>query len=121
VLMEFEEGSGTLELALLLETALGLDFAELVECLSELAGESLGVHAESGKGAVGVDDVKFNASLLGGRVGGAIEKGGFEDRDTVEAPRGVGELLGELSFGGSGGLVFVEELAAMVLVGDVGF
>ena len=29
--MEFQKGSGTFEIALLLETALGLDFAELVE------------------------------------------------------------------------------------------
>jgi len=63
--MEFQKGSGTLEGALVLETALGLDFAELVERLSELAGEPLRVHAEGGEGA-------------------------------VEAPRGVGELLGEL-------------------------
>jgi hypothetical protein len=120
--MEFQKGSGLLELALLLDTALGLDFAELVECLSELAGESLGVHAKSGEGAVGVDDVKFDASLLGGWVGAAVKEGGFEDRDAIEAPRGVGELLGELNFGGSGGLILVEELAAVVLVaGGVGF
>ena len=116
--MEFQKGSGTPEVALLLETALGLDFAELVECLSELAGESLGVHAESGEGAVGVDDVEADGGLLGGRVGGAVEQGGFEHRDAVEAPRGVGELVGELSFGGSGGLILVEELAAVPLVGD---
>jgi len=115
--MEFQEGSGTLEVSLLLETALGLDVAELVECLSELAGESLGVHAESREGAVGVDDVEADGRLLGGRVGGAVEEGGFEQRDAVEAPRGVGELLGELSFGGSGRLILVEEFAAVALVG----
>ncbi len=52
-----------------------------------------------------------------GRVGGAIEEGGFEKRDAVEAPGGIGEFLGELGLGGGGGLVFSEELAAMALVG----
>ena len=116
--MEFEKGSGTLEVALLLETALGLDFAELVERLLELAGEPLAVHAESGESAVCVDDVKADSRLLGGRVGGAVKEGGFEHRDAVDAPGGVGELLGELSLGGSGGPIFVEELAAVLLVGD---
>ena len=74
------------------------------------------MHAESGEGAVGVDDVEFDASLIGGRVGGAVEEGGFERGDAVEAPGGVGEFLGELGFGGSGGLVFVEEAAAMGVV-----
>jgi hypothetical protein len=116
--MEFQKGSGALEVALLLEMALGLDFAELVECLSELAGEPLRVHAEGGEGAVGVDDIEADGRLLGGWVGGAVEQGGFKRRDAVEAPRRVGELLGELSFGGSGGLILVEELAAVLLVGD---
>ncbi len=115
--MEFQEGSCTLEIALLLETVLRLDFAQLVECLSELAGEPLRVHAESGEGAVGVDDVKFEAGLLGGRAGSAVEQGGFERGNAVDAPRGIGELLAELGFGRSRGLVFVEELAAVLLVG----
>ena len=115
--MEFEEGGGAFEGALLLEAAFGLDFAELVERFLELAGEPLGVHAEGGEGAVGVDDVEVDGSLIGGRVGGAIEEGGFEQRDAVEAPGGVGEFLGELGLGGGGGLVFVEELAAVALVG----
>jgi hypothetical protein len=58
-----------------MEAALGLDFAKLVECLLELAGEPLRVHAE---GAVGVDDVEVDGRLLGGRVGRAVEEGGFE-------------------------------------------
>jgi hypothetical protein len=45
------------------------------------------------------------------------EERGFELGDAVEAPSGVGEFLGELGFGGSGGLIFVEELAAVELVG----
>ena len=108
--VQFEEGGGALEVALLLEAALGLNFAELVEGFLELAGESLGVHAEGGEGAMGVHDVEVDGPLIGGWVGGAIEKGGFEQRDAVEAPGGVDEFLGELSFGGRGGLVFVEEL-----------
>jgi hypothetical protein len=82
--------------------ALSLDFAELVQGFLELAGELLGVHAEGGEGAVGVDDVKVD--------------GGFELRDAVEAPGGVDEFLGELGLCGGGRLVFVEELAAVVLV-----
>ena len=75
------------------------------------------VHAEGGEGAVGVDDVEVDGSLSGGRVGGAIEEGGFDQRDAIEAPGGVGEFLRELGFGGGGGLVFIEELAAVALVG----
>ena len=45
------------------------------------------------------------------------EQLGFQVRDAVETPGGVGEFLGELGFGGSGGLVFLEELAAVELVG----
>ena len=63
---------------------------------------------------MGVDDVEGDFGV-GGRGGGAGEHVGFEQRDAVEAPGGVGEFLDELRFGGSGGLVFVEELAAVVL------
>jgi hypothetical protein len=106
-----------LEVALLLAAALELEVAELVHGLLELAGEPRVVQAEGGEGAVGVDDIEFDTSLLGGWVGGAVEEGGFEEWDAVEAPGGVGEFLGELGFGGGGGLVFVEELAAVELVG----
>jgi hypothetical protein len=116
VLVEFQEGRGVLEVSLLLVAALGLDLAELVQGFLELAGESLVVEAESGEGAVGVDDVEVDSSLIGGRVGGSVEECGFEQGDTVEAPGGVGEFLSEVSFGGSGGFVFIEELAAVVLV-----
>jgi hypothetical protein len=47
--MEFQEGRGALELALLLVAALGLDFAEVVHGFLELAGESLVVQAEGGE------------------------------------------------------------------------
>jgi hypothetical protein len=114
--MEFHEGRGVLEVALLLAAALSLDFAELVQGFLELAGEPLGVQAEGGEGAVGVDDVKVDGSLLGGWVGGAVEEGGFEQGDAVKAPGGVGDLLGEVGLGGRGRLVFVEELTAVALV-----
>jgi hypothetical protein len=103
--MEFEEGRGTLEGALLEEAALGLDFAELIERLLELAGEPLGVRAEGGQ----LRDEGLGVGVLG-------EQLGFQKRDAVETPGGVGEFLGELGFGGRGGLIFVEELAAMELV-----
>jgi hypothetical protein len=64
-----------------------------------------------------IDDVEVDGSLSGGRVGGVIEECGFEVRDAIEAPGGVGEFLSELGLGGGGGLVFVEELAAVMLVG----
>jgi hypothetical protein len=68
---------------------------------------------------VGVDDIEIDGSLVGGRVGGAVEERGFELRDAVEPPGGVRDLLGEEGFGGSDGLVFVEELAVVLLVGGV--
>ena len=101
--VEFQNGGGTLEVALLLEAAFSLDFAELVHGFLELAGEALRVHAEGGEGAMGVDDVEID--------------GRFEVRNAVETPGGVDEFLSELSFGGRGGLVFVEKLAAVALVG----
>ena len=41
---------------------------------------------------------------------------GFEERDAVEAPGGVGEFLDELRLGGSGGAVFVPELAEVLQI-----
>jgi hypothetical protein len=114
--MEFHDSCGMLEVALLLTAALGLDFAEVVHGLLELAGEPLVVQAQGGDDAVGVDDIKIDASLLGGRVGGAIEEGGFQGWNAIDAPSGVGEFLGELGFGGSSGLVFIEEAATMRVV-----
>jgi len=111
--MEFQEGGGTLELALVLEAALGLDFAERVEGLLELAGEAVALDAEAGEEAMGVDDVEGDFLIGWNGSGGAREDLGFEERDAVETPGGVGELLNELGFGGSGGLIFGEEAAAM--------
>ncbi len=117
VFMEFEEGGGVFEVAALALGAVGLNLAELVEAFLELAGETLALDAEVGDEAMGVDEIEVNRGLLGGWVGGTSEHIGFEERDTVEAPGSVGELLDELRFGGSGGLVFVEEAAAMVFKG----
>jgi hypothetical protein len=105
--MEFQEGGGRLELALLLVPALGLDFAELVHSILELAGEPLVVQAESGQ---------LRNQGLG--TGVSRKQRGFKEWNASESPGGVGEFLGELGFGGSGGLVFVEELAAVKLIGS---
>jgi hypothetical protein len=51
----------------------------------------------------------------------STRSGGFEEWDSIQAPGGVGELLNELRFGGSGGLVFVEEAAAMGVEGGLVF
>ncbi len=75
--IEFEESRGLLEVTLLLVAAFGLDFAELLQGLLELAGEAMGVQAEGGEGAVGVDDVKGDSGLFGGRFGGAVQECGF--------------------------------------------
>ena len=114
--VEFQKGCGAFEIAFLLESPLRLNFSQLIQGFLELAGETLGVHAEGGEGAVGVDDIEVDGSLIGGRVGGTVEEFGFEHGDAIEAPGSVGELLGELGFSVSGGVIFVEELAAVTLV-----
>lgn len=45
------------------------------------------------------------------------EQLGFENWNSVETPGGVGDFHDELRFGWRGGLVFVEEAAAMVFEG----
>ena len=42
---------------------------------------------------------------------------GFEKWDAVEAPRGVGDFVDELSLGGGGGGVLIEKLLDVALVG----
>jgi hypothetical protein len=71
--MEFQEGRGALEVALLLVAAVGLDLAELLQGFLELAGESLAVQTQGGEGAVGIDNVEVDSGLIGGLVGGAVE------------------------------------------------
>jgi len=53
----------------------------------ELAREPLAVQAEGGEGAVGVDDVKVDGSLIAGWVGGAVE----ERIGAVGAGAGIGD------------------------------
>ena len=50
-------------------------------------------------------------------VGVLGEQLGFEERDAVEAPGGVGDFVDELSLGGGGGLVLIEKLLDVALVG----
>ena len=114
VFVELEEGGGAFEVALFLGAAAGLDGAELIERLVELAREAVAVEAESGEGAMEVDDVARQRVMA---VCGADEKVGFEQRDAIEAPGGVGQFADEMDFGGGFGLVFVVELAAVELVG----
>jgi hypothetical protein len=114
--MEFQECCGFFQVATLALGAVGLDFAELLQGFLELAGEALVVQPESGEGTMGIDDVEVDSGLFGGRVGGAIKKGGFQVRDTVETPGGIGDFLDELGLGGGGGLIFVQELVAVELV-----
>src|ERR1700729_2375978 len=66
---------------------------------------------------MGVNDVKVDGGLLVGWVGGAREQLGFKERDAVEAPRGVGDFVDQLSLGCGGGLVLVEKLLDVALVG----
>jgi hypothetical protein len=70
---------------------------------------------------VRVDDIEIDGGLFGGWVRGAVKQGDFERWDAVETPGGIDELLSELGLGGRGWLVFVEELAAMALVGGAIF
>jgi len=104
VLVEFEEGGGVAELAAFAGLAAGLDFAESGQRVLELAREACGLEVEAGEEAVGLEDGE-------GVVAG--DEAGFEERDAAEAPGGIGELVDKVRFGGIGGLVFVEELAAV--------
>ena len=45
------------------------------------------------------------------------EQFGFEGRDAVEAPGGVGDFVDQLSFGGGGGFVLIEKLLDVALIG----
>jgi hypothetical protein len=117
VFMEFEEGGGVFEIAAFALGTGGLDFAEGVEGALELAGEALALDTEVGDEAMGVDDVERDFVIGREGSGGAGEDVGFEERDAVEAPGGVGDFGDELRFGGRGGLVLVEKAAAMGVVG----
>jgi hypothetical protein len=110
VFVEFEEGGGVFEVAALALGAVRLDFAEQAEGLLELAREALRVQAEGGEER----DQGLGAGVLREQVG-------FQQRDAVEAPGSVDELLDELGFGGGGRLVLDEEAASMVFKGGAVF
>ena len=104
--MEFEDDGGVFQFALFALAALGLEGAELVERLLELAGQALAMDAERGDGL----DQELGS-------GGVLEEAGFEERDAVLAPREVGELVDKLGFGWRGRMVFVEELLNVAIEG----
>ena len=99
VFVEFEEGGGVFEIAALALGAVGLDVAEGVEALLELAGEALALDGEVVEEAMGVDDVEGDFLIRRDGTGGAREYVGFEQRDAVETPGRVDEFLDELGFG----------------------
>src|ERR1700733_15743535 len=86
--------------------ALFLDFAEMMEGFLELAGEARAVERERGQRR----DEGLGVGVLG-------EQGGFEEWDAVETPGGVGDFVDQLSFGGSGGSVLIDELLDVAPVG----
>ncbi len=114
--MEFQDGGGIFEVAELALAAVILDGAELFERFVELFREAMAVHAEGGDGFVGVHDVESDRGFFSRRVGGAGEEVGFEERNAIESPGGVGDFLDELGFCGSFRLVLVAELLAMILI-----
>ncbi|MBZ5607469.1 MAG: hypothetical protein LAP38_04365 [Acidobacteriia bacterium] len=121
VVVEFEEGGRVFEVAALALAAVALDLAEMVESFLELAGEALALDGEVIDEAMGVDDVEGHflindSGWFVGRIGGAVQDVGFEQRDAVEAPGGIGQLVDELGFGVSCRLVFVKEGAAVGFV-----
>ena len=104
--MAYEDFGHFVEMAALQAAALFLDVAELIESFLELAGEARAVQAEPGE-----------ERDLGLGVGGLGEQLGFEERDAVEAPGGVGHFVDQLSLGGIGGLAVIEKLLDVALVG----
>src|SRR5579863_4827642 len=119
--MTDQDFGGVAKLAVFPAAALFLDVAQLIEGFVELAGEAAGIEPESGEDAVGVDDVEGDFLFgIGGRER-AGEDIRFEQRNAVETPGSVGKFLDELGFGGRGGLIFVEQAAAMVFVGGAVF
>ena len=98
-------------------SALGLNVAEVFDNFAKLPGETIGIHAQVGDGAEGVDDVECDGGFRSGRSGGAGEQAGFEGRNAVEAPSGCGEFLHELLFGGALRLVLVEEFLGEAPIG----
>jgi hypothetical protein len=106
--MTYQDFGRIAKLAVFQAAALCLDVAQLFKGLVELAGEAAGVKSESGEDAVGIDDVEGDFLFGIGRRERAGEDIGFEQRNAVEPPGGVGKFLDELGFGGCRGLIFVE-------------
>ena len=121
MLMAYEEFGRLGKLAALQAAALFLDLAELLDNFLELTGEARAVQAESGEGAKGVNDVKVDGGLLSGRVCGAGKQLGFEERDAVEAPCGVGDFVDELGLCWGGGLVLTDKIGEHALDGGFVF
>jgi hypothetical protein len=88
-----------------------LDFAKLVERFVELTGEAHAVESEVGEGLDGGLGV---CMML--RAVGLGEDTGFEKRNVAEAPGGIGKFLDEVRFRHGGRLIFVSELAAVLLI-----
>ena len=114
--MELDDVGCVLEFLVLAFAAVELDFAEVFEGFVELAGEALAVEAEGGEESMRVDDVEGRGLGAGGWGLGTREEIGFEKGDALEAPGGVGQFVNECGFSGSGGAVFFDELAAVLLV-----
>ena len=128
--MDFIDGGGLAKLISLLLEPLGLDVAELVEGLVELAGESIAMSADGveqallaaegfGDGESGVEVGDIGVDGAGRRF--EVEDGGFESGDAFQAPGGVGELVDEDSFGGALGFVVFEESLDVAVVGGAVF
>ncbi len=105
-MMAYEELGRFVEMAALQAAAFVLDVAELLDSFLELAGEARAVQAKRGQ----LRDQGLGAGVLG-------EQLGFEQWNAVEAPRGVGDFVDELSLGGSRGSVLIEKLLDVALVG----
>ncbi|HEV8043012.1 MAG TPA: hypothetical protein VGP62_29305 [Bryobacteraceae bacterium] len=114
--MEFKDGGGVFELVPFAHLAFMLEVAELLERFLELAREAGAMEAEAGEEAMGVDDVESGGLGAGGWGLGAVEDICFEERDAIEAPRGVGQFFYQLGFSCICGLVFIYELAAVVFI-----
>jgi len=128
--VHFQEVGGIVQLMALAAAALVLDFTELVESAFELAGEALAVDTDLGEGAgvlaerQGHCEGSFGLRMIRPDAGfhfGAAEREeiGLDRGSAVDSPGGIDERLDELGFGGTFGLVFVEEGFRVTLIGGV--
>jgi len=130
VFVHLQNLGSLVELALFGDAALGLDLAELREGPFELAGEALALGADAGEGprvfakCQGHGEGSFGLRVVGAdaifHFGDAErEEIGLDGGGTVETPGSIDEALGELSFGGALGLIFVQEALGVALVSGV--